>query len=106
MAKPGIPFEEQIREELDIDKTSLSGGAHDDADGRAPGRRFLCECKDESGDAIRFPYSDLVKIKRQAMKHSQGDWIRCFRNGRGDVVVSMNYELFQQLYEIAKESDW
>jgi len=106
VAKPGIPFEEAIREELELWGTQLSGGKHSDADGREPEGNFILECKDEGGLAIRFPYDQLLKVRHQAMQHGRGNWVRAFRNGKGDVVISMNYKLFKQLYEIAKESGW
>lgn len=96
-------FENWVREELGIERTSRSGSRHGDGDGRDESGHFILECKDEGGEAIRFPYSQLLKIRRQSALHGQGNWIRAFRNGKGDVVISMNFELAKQMLEIIKE---
>lgn len=79
--------------------TSNSGAV--DGDGDLRNKNIIVECKDECGDAIKFPYSHLVKIRQQCRNHNKRYWMRFFRNGRGDKVVSMNYELAEMLMSLA-----
>lgn len=103
MTKRWQDFEEWVRSELGLERTSRSGGRHGDGDGRSVDGHFILECKDESGQAIRFPYTQLLKIRRQALTHGQGNWIRVFSNGQGDVVASMNFELLKQMLAIIQD---
>jgi hypothetical protein len=100
MPRKGSGWEEQVLRDFPmLQPTANSGAVFDDADQRHD--RFLVECKDEAGEAIRFPYSDLLKIRRQALKHRVPYWLRFFRNGQGDMVVSMDYQLARTLLLIA-----
>lgn len=104
MAKrPGTGWEETVETDFPMLKRSTNSGAKN-GDGDLQHPRFLVECKDEAGNAIRFPHSDLVKIVKQSLNHNRRHWMRFYRNGGGDRVVSMNYELAQQLMEIVSDT--
>lgn len=82
-----------------VRRTANSGAVFGDGDGRHG--RFIIECKDEQGEAIRFPYAQYQKIRSQAWQHRVPHWVRFFRNGKGDRVVSMDYELAKLLLSVA-----
>jgi hypothetical protein len=100
MPRPGSSWEETVYADFPmLQPTANSGAVFDDGDGR--NARFLVECKDEGGEAIRFPYAQLLKLRRQAAKHRVPHWVRFFQNGKGDRVVSMDYNLARTLFLIA-----
>lgn len=101
--RPGTGFELWVQEKFGFCRNSNSGARFGDGDLTEPGGDFIVECKDEGGDAIRFPYSDLLKVRHQAMTWGMGKWVRCFRNGKGDVVVSMDWTLFEQMLAAWRE---
>ena len=104
MAKrPGTGWEETVLADFSMLRPTANSGAVN-GDGDLRHQRFLVECKDEGGDAIKFPYSDLVKIRQQALAHGKQYWMRFFRNGKGDKVVSMNYEFSLMLLQLATET--
>lgn len=95
--RPGTGFENWVQEEFGFCRNVNSGARFGDGDLTEPGGEFIVECKDESGEAIRFPYKDLLKVRRQAVDHGRGSWVRMFRNGHGDVIVSMEAKMFNEM---------
>jgi hypothetical protein len=99
VSRLGSNWEEEVQRDFPSLRATVNSGARfDDADVR--NARVLAECKDESGEAIRFPYSDYLKIVRQARLHRTPYWARFFRNGNGDKVVSINYDFAKLLFTI------
>ncbi len=102
MPRAGQGWEDTVLEDFPmLQGTANSGAVFGDGDARH--KRLITECKDEQGDAIRFPYAHLVKIRAQARRHSVPYWLRFYRNGRGDKVVSMPYELARTLMLLATD---
>jgi hypothetical protein len=99
MPREGTSWEETVLRDFPmLQPTANSGAVFDDGDARHG--RFVVECKDEGGEAIRFPYNQLLKLRRQAAKHRVPHWLRFYQNGNGDRVVSMDYNLARTLLSI------
>ena len=99
--REGTGFELTIAEEYGFRETAGSGSSFSDGDHRHPAGKFVVEAKDWTTEGFSFSRNLYIKLKNQAIKWGQGNWVRFYRNAHGEVVVSMNEKLFKALLTVA-----